>query len=793
MNALGQVGVNLEVEADYIMNRFYNNAVKGGRGFAMPNGAFPGPAVDANGWPTAAWSLVMSSKNGNCPPGVYKGRYFGAAAMVTASAGATITNTSYSGGFQNFDMTVPAYVLGLGTAILQGSGAVTLLEIVRPGVGLPGTAYPTFNAPALQYLISVNSIRFMKPLAVEAGAGSPNGAEIPGGGWTTRNTPTTTQTGFGGVGMPHEYVIEFCNTLAALPGSNLKSVWTNMFYTVDDNYVTQMATLYKSTLNPALKLYVEYGNENWNSSYQAVFYGMIKGAMLDVDGAYGDSGYGYANRFVSISSNGVTATIIFTGAHNRTTGNNIFFSNGGTWNYSGPCIVLNATTLTFPMAVSGSVSITSKCVYIGLPNTGVSYDGASNINLLLRRYQIKQVWRCGLLIEAVYGSSIGNSTPAAIMVCGQQQQDGTKPSGFAEATYKYVEDTFTTRAMKTVIGLIALHPYPDQALPNAAASIQDYIDLTAASITGRNRNELAAFQNLNTTYGVPMGAYEWGPSFLSNGHLGRTDLEVATSRDSRMTGLVLLAYSTYNSLGMGIQQYFHGSAIDDYNNPPTSASNPDSDPNANNGNENWFTNGDPSIPWATNTPKTMAVYQALNLVPVLGDAQCLVPALTIGQKATIPATIIPNAFPTPNYGRQDKNTPGNNVGWTVCNNSGLGGYGNLGYNRVASHAVAGARWVEFSILFLKAGAHTVNLWAFCGNQAGTPENLTLTLDGNAFCTYPLPGLSGGGDFLNFACTANSEVAVTVPSAGFHVLRVLVPDTTTSAGQFALLKTVFTKT
>lgn len=60
-------------------------------------------------------------------------------------------------------------------------------------------------------------------------------------------------------GVPLEWMIEFCNLYHISP-------WFSMPHKADDNYIRQFATLVKQTLNPDLKVYVEYSNEIWNTA-----------------------------------------------------------------------------------------------------------------------------------------------------------------------------------------------------------------------------------------------------------------------------------------------------------------------------------------------------------------------------------------------------------------------------------------------------------------------------------------------------------------------------------------------
>lgn len=754
MSQLGYVGINLESHNDWHMNRYYVNVIHDSRGFECAAG------VDPAGWPLGPWQNVLSTKNGACPPGIYKGRYSGSVGkQVWASAGCTLTETSIAGGYVNFDLTVPAYVASNGNKIIAGN-AVTNLEIVRPGF-MPGVvANPLFNPDSINVLKFANSIRYMKPLGVECLQMA--GSEVLGGNWATRNTPANRQGGFSGIGMPHEWVIFQANVLYAAGGS-LKTIHINLFHTVSDEYVLNVTALYKALLNPAIKFKIEYSNEHWNPMYVAVFNYMLMGAMADVDGAYGKGdGTGFVNRFASVSCGGKNAKIIFKTPHNKLPGDKISFSNFGTWNYSGPCTVVDPLTLTFPFTLAAAtLSVTSGIVYIGKPNTGVSYDGAMNINLLMRRFYAKRCVQIAALVESVMGSSVSGQ---AQMVMGQQQPDGNNVGGMAESVLKYLEDSLAPRKVNELIYSVMLHPYTDQALPNTATTKEQFKALLDTSIL-RNALELKRFKNLLVCYGLRMEAYEWGPSFLNNGVAGSVAGQLALQNDVLMQQHTEAAWAAFAATGMEVQHFFHYTACDDWNVQDGS-----------DGNLNWYAYGDLVLP--VHTPKTMAIQNVLSMVPVVNDALNLISGDV-------------SVFDAPNHGRVDLPVPGNNLGWTNAN-AGTPGAGAIGYDRAGSTTAIGVRdrWIEFGVLVTLAGPYSMNVWAFLSGS-GLTESLALTLDDVPLAAYPMPALAANkaGNFINQAAIANSEVAVTLP-AGFHRLRITVPAST--SGAFALRKLVFTK-
>jgi hypothetical protein len=87
----------------------------------------------------------------------------------------------------------------------------------------------------------------------------------PGSTWATRKL-STDPTQQDPRGIAWEYVIQLANASG-------KDIWINIPDKVDlndataNNYVTQLATLIKNTLNPGIHVYVEFSNEIWNTAY----------------------------------------------------------------------------------------------------------------------------------------------------------------------------------------------------------------------------------------------------------------------------------------------------------------------------------------------------------------------------------------------------------------------------------------------------------------------------------------------------------------------------------------------
>jgi hypothetical protein len=82
--------------------------------------------------------------------------------------------------------------------------------------------------------------------------------------WTERTRPNS-QTQAMASGVAPEHMIDYCNKTLTCP-------WFCIPHLADDDYVTKFAQLVRDSLDPQLKVYVEYSNECWNSIFTQTHY-----------------------------------------------------------------------------------------------------------------------------------------------------------------------------------------------------------------------------------------------------------------------------------------------------------------------------------------------------------------------------------------------------------------------------------------------------------------------------------------------------------------------------------------
>jgi hypothetical protein len=69
----------------------------------------------------------------------------------------------------------------------------------------------------------------------------------------------------GSKGVPYEIMIDLANITQ-------KDIWICVPHEADDDYITQMATLFRDNLNSDLNIYIEYSNEIWNWIFPQAHY-----------------------------------------------------------------------------------------------------------------------------------------------------------------------------------------------------------------------------------------------------------------------------------------------------------------------------------------------------------------------------------------------------------------------------------------------------------------------------------------------------------------------------------------
>ena len=301
IDAATPLGINSAAVLPGEPGNIFADAVKQAKPFGAYSNNAASVATDANGWPLADASLLLWT-SGREMNGTYQVSFNGEAKLVDwtglgsfkvggVAYGATLPfGTGYNAATNT---TTAQWVVTNGApaaatlgfaqtrrtaASATGSG-ITNLHILRPlapGSATPHGAGELFSAQYKSFLSYFTGVRFMDYLAT-------NGNRQVN--WTDRVKPAdatqyqpTGGYGWQGKGASWEYLVALANETG-------KDVWINIPTYASDDYVTRLAQLFAygsdgtnpytsrqtapvyAPLNTNLKLYVEYSNEVWNTSF----------------------------------------------------------------------------------------------------------------------------------------------------------------------------------------------------------------------------------------------------------------------------------------------------------------------------------------------------------------------------------------------------------------------------------------------------------------------------------------------------------------------------------------------
>lgn len=300
--AAGQLGVNINLAEQ---GGTFVDMVKENYRWSTAAGADLSAAqVDSNGWPTvdaqflldyrpvAEWAGRIDDPDAYRIDlsGTYKCAFTGKA-TVTAVSGGAVQNAVYdsSANATTFDFSVTG-TPGANYGFLQlkfantrrtaqgaAGGGITGFRMYRPGYPLNTTK--TFTDAFLSALrgVDFSAIRFMDFLASnDREPVYPAVLE-----WSGRKTPQdASQAPLAVLGRNEggawEYVVEIAN-------ASKRDAWINVPVAATADYVQKLAALLKERLDPTLNIYVESGNEVWNSGFIQQAYNLAQAKAKGID------------------------------------------------------------------------------------------------------------------------------------------------------------------------------------------------------------------------------------------------------------------------------------------------------------------------------------------------------------------------------------------------------------------------------------------------------------------------------------------------------------------------------
>lgn len=254
-----RLGGNLSTQTAINPDHAYVDLVKAAV-LKNPTGGFV--PKDAHGWPLADFSTrVWDGGYGGIPvdPGVYHMSFTGPSSTrvgpylaVAGQPKVSYVKTGYNPatGVNTYNVTVPPGVTKLGFAFTHTAGQVKNFHVIQPGYD-PNN-HPTFTNKYVNFLKSLSpyDLRFMDFTLTNNNLTA---------NWSDRLTPADASYAYRGA--PWEDVVSLANMIHT-------NVWINVPFHATDDYVKQLATLLRKTLDPSLNIFVELSNEVWNTAFE---------------------------------------------------------------------------------------------------------------------------------------------------------------------------------------------------------------------------------------------------------------------------------------------------------------------------------------------------------------------------------------------------------------------------------------------------------------------------------------------------------------------------------------------
>ncbi|MBS1561684.1 MAG: hypothetical protein JSS89_08780 [Bacteroidetes bacterium] len=276
---------------------------------------------DANGWPMSDFDLVLfdgrpaTEWNGTIDDpdgyridysGAYQSSFRGQGTVRASGTAVSISDVRYDaasnttfftlnvGGYPNANHGL-VFLSFTNTQRLPSSppsSGITELRVMRPGYDLATTQIFTDAFLRLCTTANFECYRFYNVQNIWDGEPTYPTRTT----WTQRKLPSSaSQRSMASMtgqrdGWCWEYIIALANTLK-------KDIWINVHMSCDSQYVTSLASLLKTQLDPAINIYVENSNEVWSPT-QAT-HGPYNQAEATARGITFDQNY--ARRCVELS------------------------------------------------------------------------------------------------------------------------------------------------------------------------------------------------------------------------------------------------------------------------------------------------------------------------------------------------------------------------------------------------------------------------------------------------------------------------------------------------------------
>lgn len=265
------MGTNISGLADWVWEHAFINRAKHVReglttwhtGSSWDTGMASQLIYDANGYPTSipqATSassqtkirLLLSSDNGNLKANEqYVFLYDGVGTFNINS----VTVNSNTAGRLLFTVPSSSGNIWIDVSTSQSGNYMRNFRLLKASEESVNLTINTFNPTFISRLSPFKAIRFMD-------WGATNNSPLVN--WADRKT-LSNRTYSGERGVPFEAMI-------ALANQTQKDLWICVPHQASNDFITQMATLFRDNLNPNITIYLEYSNEVWNWQFWQAHY-----------------------------------------------------------------------------------------------------------------------------------------------------------------------------------------------------------------------------------------------------------------------------------------------------------------------------------------------------------------------------------------------------------------------------------------------------------------------------------------------------------------------------------------
>jgi len=272
-----EIGTNLPGLADWEPHRAFRNFLKNTRGEAIPytdacgcwsfsdtanDSIFNQMSFDTSGYPTSIpqsttygnikLRYFVSSSGENMPPGhTYLLLYDG---NGTIELSGTISSDNYQPGRIQFDLD-PDGTFWFQITSSDPSNYIRNIRVVRLEDEFTDLTSEPFYSNFLNKIDPFSVLRFMDWQRTN------NNPMI---NWNERTLPHYFTYGTD-QGVPYELIIQLANITK-------KDIWVCVPHQANDDFIEQMALLFKNNLDPDIVIYLEYSNEVWNWIFDQAHY-----------------------------------------------------------------------------------------------------------------------------------------------------------------------------------------------------------------------------------------------------------------------------------------------------------------------------------------------------------------------------------------------------------------------------------------------------------------------------------------------------------------------------------------